>query len=307
MNNQQWSKDRKTYELQEGFSIEKSPWEEFSPWWTVYVIFDNNMWFRQSYEMGLKVLENADNCYWVKKDGKRIGGVLMEPNYINCLFLVPPFSDYGKVLMMLKNLLVSWSDRTKDIIAGGAMLGEMKFYQRLGFRAGVTRRCMIRPTEAFDISWHDDYIIAEPSIEDGMEIAKLFKAAFHGGPGYQGTLDVEGHKKDGDIYFKYYGDNQLLKRASSLVYEKNTKELIGVCLVSLWEKWPLIYDVAVHPSHQSKGLASNMIKKAMGVLKDEYPVLKLFVTLGNDAELVYHKLGFLPGDEFTEMIIPANK
>jgi GNAT superfamily N-acetyltransferase len=307
MKYQQWSKDIQIYELPEGFSIEKAPWEQFAPWWTVYVIFEDNIWFRQSYEMALSVLKDCEICYWIKKDGKRIGGVLMEPNYMNCLYLEPPFSDYGKMVVILKNLLVSWSDSTKDIMVGGARPKEINYYQRAGFRSGQTRRCMIRPTESFDISWDEDYIIAEPSREDGMEIAKLLHAAFHGGVGYQGTVDLEGHKKDGDIYFKYFGDNELLKKASTLIYDKNTNELIGTCLVSLWEECPLIYDVAVHPDHQGRGLASKMIKKALTVAKEQYPVLKLFVTLGNDAELVYHKLGFMAGTETTEMIIPSKK
>lgn len=50
-----------------------------------------------------------------------------------------------------------------------------------------------------------------------------------------------------------------------------------------------------------------MLKHALTILKEEYPVLRLFVTLGNDAELFYSKLGFLSGIETTEMILPAIK
>lgn len=308
MKYESWSKDTPLYELSEGFALEKAPWGEFAPWWTVYVVFKNNLWFRQSYDMALSVLKDAEICYWVKKDGKRIGGVLIEPNYMNCLFLVPPFcEEYGRVVVLLKNLLLTWSDNTKDIIVGGPGPDEVKYYQRAGFRVRESRRCMIRPTEAFTISWSEDYVLAQPSKAHQMEIAELFHVSFHGGTGAQGAQELDAHNKDGEYYFEHFGDNDLLNRASTIIYDRTTGKIIGACLISLWEQWPLIYDVAVHPSYQGKGLASRMINKALTVLEAQYPVLRLFVTLGNDAELLYHRLGFLPGDEATEMVIPATK
>jgi hypothetical protein len=40
-----------------------------------------------------------------------------------------------------------------------------------------------------------------------------------------------------------------------------------------------------------------MIKKALSVLKEEFPVLRLYVTIGNKAENLYYNLGFLKGSE----------
>lgn len=301
-----WSKDTLLYELQDGFALEKAPWQDFTPWWTLYVVFQNNVWFRQSYDMALSVLQDAEICYWVKKDGNRIGGVLIEPNYMNCLFLVPPFcEEYGKVVVLLRNLLLSWADNTKDIVVGGCKPGEVSYYQRAGFRARESRRCMIRPTEAFAINWCEDYVVAQLSKEYRLELAELFYVAFHGGSGAQGAQELDAHIKNVEFYVKHFGDDEILKKASTMIYDKTSNKLIGACLISLWEQWPLIYDVAVHPKYQGRGLASQMIKQALTVLKEQYPVIRLFVTLGNDAELLYHRLGFLSGDETTEMVIPA--
>jgi len=79
--------------------------------------------------------------------------------------------------------------------------------------------------------------------------------------------------------------------------------LIGACLVSLWEGWPNVFDIAVKPSYQNKGLGTMMLKRALSELKGSYPVLRLFVTIGNDAEMVYHKMGFLSGTETTKMVL----
>ena len=45
-----------------------------------------------------------------------------------------------------------------------------------------------------------------------------------------------------------------------------------------------------------------MLRKAIHKLDRHYDVLRLFVTTGNRAELLYTKLGFLPGDELTNMV-----
>ena len=88
-----------------------------------------------------------------------------------------------------------------------------------------------------------------------------------------------------------------------LVYDRKTNQLIGASLISIWEEWPNVYDFAVDSSFKGKGIGMNMLKHALTILKENYPVLRLFVTLSNDAELFYHKLGFLAGVETTEMIL----
>lgn len=304
MNSQPWSKDTTSYQLADGFTLEKSDWQTFSIWFGTHVVLKDNGWFRQSFDFACSVLKDFEICYWVKQDGSRVGGVLIEPNYMNCLFLIPPFCDYGKIVAMLRDLLLSWSDPTKDIIVGGAKPDQIGYFLRAGFRAGEARRCMIRPTESFDVQWRDGLVLEGPSQAQAEEVATLLQAAFADSAGNRSN-SREYNLKEVQDYFKYLAKSELVIRASTLVYEEETHKLIGACLVGMWEEWPLVYDVAVHPEHQGKGLASDMLKKALTVLKGEYPVLRLFVTLGNGAETAYHKLGFLAGSEYTEMHLPA--
>ncbi len=44
-----------------------------------------------------------------------------------------------------------------------------------------------------------------------------------------------------------------------------------------------------------------MLKKALTILKKEYPVVRLYVDIGNEAEQVYENLGFLKGLELSQM------
>ncbi|MGH4124145.1 MAG: GNAT family N-acetyltransferase [Clostridium sp.] len=299
----QWSKEINVYELSEGYSIHKAEWKEFSIHFATYEIFSINVWFRQSFDMYCSVLKDCDICYWIKKDGHRMGGVLLEPNYMNCLFLEPPYNQYDEVLNELRNILICWSDESKKIIVGGVKPQEIKYYQRAGFRTGKARRCMIRPTEEFNINWSDEYQIVLPTVEREMEIVKLFNEAFQGGVGDDGNSTIDKQQESVKYYLNDNLQNNLVNKASTLIYYKKTNELVGACLISIWEEWPNVYDIAVKPSFQGNGLARNMIKKALTVLKEQHTVLRLFVTLGNDAEMSYHKLGFLAGVETTEMFL----
>jgi len=296
-----WSKDIIKYDLCDGYTIEKAKGKDFSVYFAVYEILDTNIWFRQSFDISCSIIEDCDICFWIKKDGYRIGGVLLEPNYMNCLFLEPPYdNEYDTVIGKLKNILLCWSDNSKAIVVGGVKPDKMKYYQRAGFKAGETRRCMIRPTEELETIWSDEYKIILPKIEHKNDITELFVEAFSNGIESQ---DKSSFDRQIQYYFDHNPENSLVNKASALIYHRDTNELIGACLISIWEEWPNVYDVAIKPSFQNRGVATKMLKRALTILKEQYPVLRLFVTLGNNAEMVYHKLGFMPGIETTEMIL----
>ena len=301
-----WSSEVEKYELDEDYCIQKANLKEFSVHFAIYVIAEENVLFRQSFDTSCSVLKEGDPCFYIEKNGSRIGGVLIEPNYMRYLFLQPPYGEeYYKVLIMLKRLLVNFSDNTRDIDVAWVKPWELKHYLRLGFRQEESRRCMIRPTETFNIKFEDKYETLAPSKTYITKIATLFKEAFAGGVGEDGQLSKGEYKEALMVYFKENAGEEILETASTLIYDKETKEVIAACLISLWEGWPNVYDIAVKPSYQGKGLASRMMKKALTVLKEEYPVVRLFVTLGNNAEALYYNLGFLPGTETTKLYIPA--
>ncbi|MCM3340716.1 GNAT family N-acetyltransferase [Paenibacillus sp. MER TA 81-3] len=59
---------------------------------------------------------------------------------------------------------------------------------------------------------------------------------------------------------------------------------------------------AVKPAYQGQGLGKYMFSRAVHQMNDTYSVLRLFVTSGNEPEKLYSNLGFLSGDELTDMI-----
>ncbi len=211
-----WSKDLKEYDLKDGYSIEKAQWEEFSVYFAVYEVFETNIWFRQSFVTYCSVLKDCDICFWIKKDNFRIGGVLLDLNYMNCLFLQPPHNEYDLIIGKLKNLLLTYSDINKPIYVGTVKPDKVKYYQRAGFKSGESRRCMIRPTEEFHITWDCDYEIVSVTEDKKSDIAKLFTEAFSNeGESKDGT-NFQRENESVEFYFAKNPKNTLVNKASVL-------------------------------------------------------------------------------------------
>jgi len=305
MNYKNWNENITNYPLTEGYEIERARSEEFAIYCITYRNVD--ITFRKSWDMHYEEMKNKNNCFWIKKDNQIIGGVRMEPNYIDSLFLIPPYSDKFKVLQILKKILVHWSDKGKDIYSYSVIPSEIEDYKRIGFFTTLSLRCMIRPTEKFNLDWDGNYKIFCPVKEKDLELAKLFYEAYSDGIDDYAKQSVEQHIIDVRSFLneKFQEYNETIKNASAVVYDKDTNELVGVCFITLWEGWPYLSNIAVKPTHRGKGLAEKMIKRALNILKDEYPVIRLDVLVGNSSESLYYKLGFLPGPEIAHLFLPA--
>lgn len=91
------------------------------------------------------------------------------------------------------------------------------------------------------------------------------------------------------------------------MYDRKSGQLIANCLLGLQDDYAAVYSIGVMPSYRGKGLATLMMKRGLSLLKDKYPLLRLYVMEGNDAESVYTNLGFVPGvQEIQSMYIPVN-
>lgn len=83
---------------------------------------------------------------------------------------------------------------------------------------------------------------------------------------------------------------------------------IAACLIGYDPSVPNgftgISDIGVHPDYRNRGLAEYMIKRALTIAKQKNnsQAMRLFVTVGNPAESLYHKLGFMPGKSFSPMV-----
>ncbi|WP_346913974.1 GNAT family N-acetyltransferase [Clostridium sp.] len=299
---EKWSKDTMIYNLRDNYRLERANIEEFTDYYTVYSQMNiANGFFKKSYDIMRTVVDDEDECFWVVKNDRKIGGVFIEPNNIAELFIVPPYSDITLILERLKEILLFWSDSTKNIVANVVEPKLVESYEKIGFQKVESGRWMIRPTEEFDIKWGEEFYVKFPARENQEEMGKLLHEAFESNMNLHSSYSLEEYTEWVKEYFDDYLNEDILNKSSTLVYDRNTNELVGVCYVSLWQEWPLISQIAVKPSYEGRGIGTKMLKKALTILKKEYPVVRLYVDIGNEAEQVYDNLGFLKGLELTQM------
>ncbi|PQP85436.1 GNAT family N-acetyltransferase [Paenibacillus sp. PCH8] len=308
----EWSADILQYELSDEYSIRMAEPAEWGLYCTVYYNMRFVGFFREE-EF------NSSKCsaYWIYKGESKIGGVRMEPNQIYHLFFVPPFAHSFEVLKLLRDKLIQWSDRTKRIQTFEILPDQVDLYARAGFWPAEFRcRWMQRPTDHYEIDWDSRVTVKSPEIiENGTggrkyvnedEIAQCDLGSF------AGSLEAVRRKQSSLEDFTPDEDpnytNEILTQASTLVYDSETGQLVANCRLCLQDNQAAVYSIGVLPAYRGRGLATMMLQRALTMLKGQYPLLRLYVMEGNDAESVYLNLGFIPGvQEIQTMYIPEEK
>lgn len=296
-------------ELGNGCVLTSAPEREFG---VHYAVCRNaNPDFEDFLEYGSD-LEGLNYCFWIVVEHERIGGVIIRPNHIEGLFLRPPHTDRYGILQSVLPLLLSWSDKTQPIEATDVLPHELEIYTRLGFRIVGGRRCYIRPTEAFDITWEDRYELVTPGQQHLQEIAALFRLAYAGYPGALSSYSMEDWLRRTGRTLGASDISGLCDKASTLLYDRSQELAVGACLTRLSQfitrpdvRVPKVSDIAVHPEYRRQGLGSRMLKKALTELEGQYATLRFGVALGNPAEAFYYNLGFLPGVTQYTLVMPA--
>jgi GNAT superfamily N-acetyltransferase len=294
-----------TFKLAGGYALNEADPKQFGIHATLYWSVD--LLFEPSWESRWNRLAKKPGAFWITKEGQRIGGVCLGPNAISNLFLEPPWIDTYSALKSVMSLLLEWSDPNKDILATEVLPHERNVYQRLGFWFRSAARSMARPTERFEVSWPDFVRVSAPEEAHLQGMAQLiFEVVYEPLIGLvPGRSSLESQVRQLQRGFKLLGASDILRQASSVVFDRESKEIIGVCLIGLAQEWPLVYDVAVRPRFQERGLGTSMLRHALTSLYPHYPLLRLLVSTRNRAQSLYHNLGFLPGQEYATLRIPA--
>ncbi|MGG1634284.1 GNAT family N-acetyltransferase [Paenibacillus sp. NRS-1760] len=305
-----WSMDTITYDLSKEYSIRMADPEEWGLYCSVYYNMQYNGFFREE-----SYAASRRNSYWIYEGENKIGGVRMAPNVIYHLFFIPPFNDAFKILKLLKKIVIHWSDRSQPIKTFEVLPDQVQLFARAGFWADEFRcRWMQRPTDHFEVIWDDNLIIESPQIEENETGAKRFinedDIAHCDYESFKGGFEAVRRKKFSLEDFMPNEDpnysNDILVQASTLIYDKNSGQLIANCRLCLQDNMAAVYSIGVIPAHRGRGLATLMLQRALSMLKNKYSILRLYVMEGNDAESVYFNLGFVPGvQEIQNMYIPA--
>ncbi|SDX80531.1 GNAT family N-acetyltransferase [Paenibacillus sp. CF384] len=309
-----WSEDVRRFKLDEQFDLEQADAKDWGIYYSVYYNMDYNGFFK---DQGL-TMNNGRRKFWIYNGEKKVGGVVIVPNVIFGLFFIPPFHEETKVFQLLKNALLHWSNRTKDITAYEILPNQIELFARAGFWPGEFRcRWMQRPAEILMTEWDETLKVCSPELSAADEESILLRDAEAISElsyrVYRNTLEdvrrKQTSREDYNSWMEHYPGqtNESLLQASSFVYDRETSQLVGICLISSQDDMPAVYNIAVAPSHQGRGIATKMLQRAVTVLKQhDYPLLRLYVMQGNKAEALYHQFGFIAGPlEVQTCHIPA--
>ncbi|MCJ8013659.1 GNAT family N-acetyltransferase [Paenibacillus sp. KQZ6P-2] len=306
------TEDTCLFHLSDEYSIQRAEPEVWGIFCSIYYNMRYNGFFREE-----KYNTPKKNSFWIQKGDRKIGGVRMEPNKIYHLFFIPPFNDTFEVLKLLKKMLIHWSDPTKPIKTFEILPDQVDLYARAGFWPDEFRcRWMHRPTDHFEVHWDENFRVDYPQIEENESGIKRFtkedEIARCDFDSFSGSIEAARRKKHSIDDFipsedPYY-TNELLVKASTLVYDKHTGQLVANCRLCLQDNQAAVYSIGVIPSYRGRGLATLMLKRALSILKEDYPILRLYVMEGNAAESVYVNLGFVAGvQEIQSMYIPVHE
>ncbi|OBR67973.1 hypothetical protein A7K91_18750 [Paenibacillus oryzae] len=294
------------YRLDDNYALVRAEYKTFSIHFNTY---RENIFFRQSWEKRLPIFGDDDHCYWITYQQKRIGGVCIEPNTMSALFLEPPFTNLHEVAGRLKKLLLNISDLNKPVRVYAVLPDQRDSMLRLGFLPSEARKIMIRPTERFESQeWDKSFDVIPPEPEHGAKLAELFYDAYSGSDsiGMPGEHNMRQVESDIQYYFQH-NPFDIVKTASTVVFDRSTGRIAAACLVSLWEELPLIYDIAVSPAYREAGMAAKLLKIALSELYGHFDTLRLFVTVGNPAETLYYNLGFYSGLPQEDFYLPHRR
>jgi ribosomal protein S18 acetylase RimI-like enzyme len=300
-----YSDDLDQIGLSQGFSLQRADNATFVRYWAVYRNVNED--FSQSFTDEAADLKGIPYCFWMRLHGRTIGGVMLLPNNIGDLFLIPPNQDALAVLEAIMPLMKRWSNPEKVILAQAIPTRFLDDFRFLGFRLKESRQWMIRPTGSFEALWPEDMRLRSLQNDDAGAVAELLHAAFTGEGGRHGEKDQQAHLASVQTFFQGYDADSALGRASVFLHDAYTGQPTAVTMVNLHKGLPAIQFVAVLPFYRRRGLTTSMVRHALSEVSSEYALLKLAVTVGNPAVKIYSQLGFRAGDQMHSLIIPVSR
>ncbi|WP_346889589.1 GNAT family N-acetyltransferase [Clostridium sp. UBA1056] len=288
------------------YKIYKANSEEWAKFHAIYRQSNFNEWMSLSFQSDIDRYKNVDFCYWVEKEGKRIGGAVIKLNILKCIFVIPPFNNIRELIEVLTLHVNSISDETKEIVIPDADLRLIESYKNFGFQLDRIEKLMVCATNEFNVIWEDQYKIIAPQIEHVEAMTKLYFDTYSSNKlQYIASQSYDFQFSSVQVYFKHIKAMNVTNEWSTLIFDTITNQFIGACIVGFVNGLPYILDFVVHPEFQKRGLGAKMIKRTLNLLFRDFPAIRLNVTVGNDAESFYDKLGFVSLAEKGYMIRKA--
>lgn len=259
-----------------------------------------------------------NSAYFMYDNSNLIGGFTLNENTINFPFMVTPFNDRNEFWKVVLEFAVHKSMNKEITLNRISEIDSNELVNSYNAILKYSIRRMYRPTEQFTIILNENFYFDEMEEKDKAEITKIIFEAHSSG--YTSTAwELEENESDNEIKNEIEQDVEKwfasFKNKNSLfminiVKSKNDNKIAGVCITGIYPNsleystanFATIHEISVKPIYQRNGIAKAMMLKAISEASVISPIITLGVLIGNPSEILYKKLGFLPGSSYSELI-----
>jgi len=293
------------------FSVINAEQKKYANYYSVYK--NSNIFVHFDWNDILERI-NDKNCFFILDKEKIIGGFTFTNNEISHIFIVPPFIE--RILLWEQILKYASDKRAENKIILKDISEEDKTILIDIFNAKFicTERRMFRPTEKISVNPPDNFYFAIPDDHDKQEIIQTIYEAHSACFNLTGS-ESDRYEKDEvqeAINRRYNLFNQTnTLHISTLAKNNKNNEIAGVCIAGIYPdstndcsnlpKWSTIHQVSVRPQYRRQGIAESMLLHSINKAHSVSAFVSLGVTVGNPAELLYNKIGFLGGPKSSEL------
>ena len=260
-------------------------------------------YFRRLPETLVEVATIFDCVYFIMEDETIIGGVLLKPNFISDLFVVPPYRDYEGLASKLLNYMKEISADEDKITVREVVEEHVATYEQLGCKVHEMNVWMIRPTEPMKAILPEGYSSRAVLSEDANDIACLLMKAYRANPAYKQIGTKEDYLLHVNEFIDVHKHNKIMDECSRVVIDNPTGKIVGVCLHMEFEDYPLIMSLVVDPDHQKRGLGRYLLTHSINRSSAGYPATRLSVIKDNAAIKLYEAIGFLRSKTIIDMYL----
>lgn len=264
-----------------------------------YAIYGVNIYMSYDWKELLNKFLPNDNGTLIFKDGIPVGGIAINNNHLSSPFLIPPFCDIKEFWLEVINYLKK-DNKNGILYFDNISESHVDIITSLGAEKRWAQRQMYRPTAEFNIKPNDDYYFTVPTEIDKNEIISVVYEAHLNG--YTSTVygkpDISDIEEAINRRFISFSQTNTL-HFGTIVKNKDTNKIAAVCIAGIYpdsqNNFSTIHQISVLPAYRKQSLGQAIILNSINTAHVTSPVIGLGVLVGNPAELLYQKLGFIKG------------
>lgn len=271
-----------------------------------YALYGTNIYMTYDWNELLNKFSPNGNGTLIFKDGAPVGGITSNNNHLSSPFLIPPFCDVKVFWQEVINYSKKDS-KNGTLYFDNIPESHTDIITSLGAEKRWAQRQMYRPTAEYNIKPNDDFYFTVPTEIDKNEIINVVYEAHLNGY----TSTVYGKPNMFDIeeainrrFISFSQTNTL--HFGTIVKNKDTNKITAVCIAGIYpdskNNFSTIHQVSVLPAYRKQGLAQAMIMNSINTAHMTSSVIGLGVLVGNPAELLYQKLGFIKGPAYFNLV-----